>query len=80
MIKYEDVNKVYADAINRTMNVSISPASLKCIGVVNYLSLVSRDTRNDRNLSILISESEIPNIIKQLENIKIYFENYKESK
>ena len=79
-IEFKDVNKVYTDAMNRTMSVSISPASLKVIGVVNYLSLVIRDVRSDRNVSMLISESEIPNIINQLENIKIYFENNKESK
>lgn len=80
MIKYKDINKVYPDALNPFISISINPAYIGVNAEMKLLSLVSIDKRNNKNATVLISESEIPNLIKQLENIKIYFENYKESK
>lgn len=80
MTNYKDVNKVYTDALNPFISISINPVHFGDNAKVKLLSLVSMNKQNNKNSSVVISESEIPNLIKQLEDIKIYFENYKESK
>lgn len=79
-VNYNDINKVYTDALNPFISISINPAYIGVNAERKLLSLVSIDKRNNKNSAVVISESEIPNLIKQLENIKIYFENYKESR
>ena len=80
MLNFKDVNKVYTDALNPFISISINPAHLGDNAEIKLLSIVSTDKRTDKNATVLISENDIPNLIKQLEDIKEYFENYKESK
>ncbi len=79
MIKYEDVNKEYVDGVNGKIKTSVAPIIVEN---TNFLQIMTTDhrTKNGDFTLIVISESEIPNLIKQLENIKIYFENNKEEK
>ena len=77
-VKYEDVNKVYTDCINKKRSISVAPA---IIGNDYNIQLSITNLADHNNETVILNEYQARNLKEQLSNYFIYiYELNKESK
>ena len=78
MLKFEDVNKVYTDCINKKLSISVAPA---IIGNDYNIQLSITNLADHNNETVILNEYQARNLHEQLTNfIQYIYELKKESK
>ena len=74
MIKFEDVNKVYTDTLNKKISISVAPA---IIGNDYNIQLSITNLIDVKNQTVILNEYQARNLKDQLSNIFIHFHDLK---